>query len=289
MKCSSICRSRFSPSQKKLPRPLRPPIYNYPATMKPTVSIDGVRRKKYAFSIGETRSQDIHNRLRTETRSFKNFRVISEILATPPAVSNIRKIQRRALQSPKDRKIEKLELDSSKPGKSLPRPSPTISQNPSKRQVTSPFEPTQSKQKRSSFALSPSSPQAHEERATLWKDEVETNQPNDAPVMARSAGNKSSNNRPFADTAETNDGLKAMTHNLSKLPFKYYPSAVSVPSWLAGSEVSSEFSLRSTPLSLNKILDSSVRHEIVDQAVNYSSGCRYSKRTVCAPTHIEFV
>ena len=73
---SLVCTAWFDLARKSLPRPLRPPIFQHQETHGQTAGVSGTKRKRDVTDVGESAdTQQIHLKLRTERKRFKNVRV----------------------------------------------------------------------------------------------------------------------------------------------------------------------------------------------------------------------
>lgn len=73
---SLVCTAWFDLALKSLPRPLLPPIFQNRETHGHTAAVSGTKRKRDVTDIGEPAdTQQVHLKLRTERKRFKNFRI----------------------------------------------------------------------------------------------------------------------------------------------------------------------------------------------------------------------
>lgn len=73
---SLVCTAWFDLALKSLPRPLLPPIFQNRETHGHTAAVSGTKRKRDVTDIGEPAdTQQVHLKLRTERKRFKNIRV----------------------------------------------------------------------------------------------------------------------------------------------------------------------------------------------------------------------
>ena len=90
---SLVCTAWFDQARKSLPRPLRPPIFRHQETHGQTAGVSGTKRKRDVTDVGESAdTQQIHLKLRTERKRFKNVRVHFTKLPEAPSFRNGRSL-----------------------------------------------------------------------------------------------------------------------------------------------------------------------------------------------------
>lgn len=84
---SSICKSWFNLAKKSLPKPLRPPVFNFPTSS----SFKYIHHRRSGFgNVEDSQSLDVYRRMRNERRAFKNIHVRFAELPETPIVYNVR-------------------------------------------------------------------------------------------------------------------------------------------------------------------------------------------------------